>query len=164
MKNYPVTVLAPSSDRTVISGVIAVNPNKEGFGSIMVEQKNHTIGLDGFCNVGRNVAFIAGELDNLKELVENTGITVGCDLSEVLGEPQKLVVMEQSTPWYEGQSPKINPKTNEVLADNDGQPIYRKVAVVAESAGINSTLIPHQKTSTQVRENIPAVENVMSND
>ena len=59
----------------------------------------------------------------------------------VAGKPYfmqgKIVVTEQTVPFWENQSPKINPQTNEILLF-DGQPIFRNTEFVPDSMGIDA--------------------------
>ena len=61
----------------------------------------------------------------------NITLSKGDDLSSKLGKPLELGIVEATKPFWNGQQPKINPRTDEVLLHN-GQPIYRRLVVGAE--------------------------------
>lgn len=93
--------------------VVTQNPNKPEYGSIRVDQEVKTF-TNGYLNRSKRVAFIGGTMEDLNEMNFREG--------QIL--PGKIVVKEQLEAFYSGQSPKINPETNEVLTQG-GQPIYR---------------------------------------
>jgi len=156
-----VVIEKPAEGRVIVSGIIAVNPNNTDFGSIMLSQTNFALNVGGFMNQEKRVTFISGRVDDLKNYVEQYKLTVGCDYSERTGIPHRLVVTESTTPYFEGQSPKVNPKTNEALHTADGELIYRRVSLVAENAeNAVDSLIAHVPTAIAVEAE--AKKNVMS--
>jgi hypothetical protein len=150
-----IIVEKPVEGREVVDGVIAVNANNPEFGSIMLSQTNFALNVDGFMNQEKRVTFISGRIDALKQFVKDTGITPGCDYSQKTGIPHRLVVVEQTTPFFEGQSPKVNPKTNEPLHTIDGELIYRRVSLVPEnSENAVDTLVQHVRQNVTVNTTV----------
>jgi len=101
----------------IVDEVIVVNESKPEYGSIMLEEVAF-VNSDGFMNKQRRVAFLRGEVETLKEYVSSANLKVGSVV------PGKIYVVEKTTPFYEGQEPKINPKTNEIIT-SEGALIYR---------------------------------------
>lgn len=148
-----VIVRAPNEGQEVIDKVIAVNPNKEGFGSIMVDSYKF-INAPGsnFINKQRRVAFISGSIEDLQTMVKELNLTPNCDYSKKTGTNYCLIVKEQIKPFFEGQSPKINPSTDEELSTPDGEAIYRQTFITQEGTD-EDVLLRHA-----VEENAVEVE------
>jgi hypothetical protein len=146
MSNFknPTIVAHPETNE-----VVTQNPNKPEYGSIRVDQIITTM-ENGFLNRSKRVAFIGGKLEDLKEL--------GYKANQVL--PGKLVVKESTTPFYAGQSPKINPETGEVMLSN-GQEIYRQT-VYTSDINAQDNLVQHDTVTVDselpmVEENLPSI-------
>jgi hypothetical protein len=118
----------------VTSEVVTQNPDKPDYGSIRVDQVITTM-ENGFLNRSKRVAFIGGKLEDLKEL--------GYKAGQVL--PGKNVIKESTTPFYDRQQPKINPKTGEVVTIN-GQEIYRQTVYTAD-AHAQDELVQHDRVT-----------------
>lgn len=157
-----ILVDAPKADREVVNGVIAVNPNNTDYGSIQLSQTAFTVNTNGFMNQERRVGFITGEVTKLKAFVEALGLTPGCDYSKKANVDMKLVVEESTTPYYEGQSPKINPKTNEELVTPDGEFIYRRVVLAEEASDKSDIKLDYQRTTTAQTATVTSAHNVLS--
>lgn len=158
-----IIVEKPVEGREVKLGVIAVNPNNPLYGSIMLSQTGFGFGDGGFLNTEKRVSFISGEVAKLEGFVSAYGLTPGCDYSAKTGKAHKLVIKEQTTPFFEGQAPKINPRTQEQLATKDGEPIYRRVSLLTEdSADANDVMVAHVSTAAALTPAATAV-NIKSN-
>lgn len=120
--------------------LVTQNPNKPSYGSVMVRQEGEISLEGGFMNKSDRVAFIGGDYEALKSYVEQKGYKDG---SEIKG---KIVIEESLTPFYEGQNPKINPETGEVLTKG-GQPIYRQALYTANLEKQDGELIQHDRVS-----------------
>jgi len=117
--------------------IITPNPNKPEYGSVRVDQEVKTF-TNGFLNRTNRVAFIGGRLEDLNEM----GFKDGQKL------PGKIVVKEQLEPFYEGQGPKINPETDEVLTQDD-HPIYRNT-YYTENMNDQDMLLSHDTVEETV--------------
>lgn len=93
--------------------IVTQNPNKPEYGSVRVDQEVKTF-TNGYLNKTKRVAFIGGRMEDLTEMNFREGQEL----------PGKIIVEERLEPFYPGQSPKINPETEEVLTQG-GNPIYR---------------------------------------
>lgn len=92
--------------------VITQSTNNPEYGYVRVESKTTTF-ENGWIRTATRSALIRGKVDELKPLE---------GLKQL---PGKIVVKESLTPAYDGQDPKINPQTGEVLTKG-GSPIYRQ--------------------------------------
>lgn len=88
--------------------VVTQNVNNPEYGTIRVDSETITFSQDGFMNKSRRTAFIRGEY----KLLVSLGLKDGMSL------PGKIIKKESYKPFFEGQSPKINPSTGEVVLTN----------------------------------------------
>lgn len=88
--------------------VVTQNVNNPEYGTIRVDSETITFSQDGFMNKSRRTAFIRGEY----KLLVSLGLKDGMSL------PGKIIKKESYKPFFEGQSPKINPTTGEVVLTN----------------------------------------------
>jgi hypothetical protein len=101
----------------IINNISTSAKDGKEYGTIRVDQAV----LDangGFLNKKNRTAFIRGEKGSLLDLCE--GLKDGDDFP--LGG--KILILESHTPFYDNQSPKINPETGEVVKA-DGRAVYR---------------------------------------
>ena len=146
-----VIVEKPNEDREVVKGVISINPNNPAYGSIMLSSTEFRLSEGGFMNQEKRVSFISGQIDQLEKFVDSVKLIPECDYSQKVGTPMKLIVLEQTIPFFEGQQSKINPSTGEELLTADGKLIYRRVALAAESSGEVDNLIQHVTANVTVQ-------------
>lgn len=88
--------------------VVTQNVNNPEYGTIRVDSETITFSQDGFMNKSRRTAFIRGEY----KLLLSLGLKDGMSL------PGKIIKKESYQPFFEGQNPKINPSTGEVVLTN----------------------------------------------
>lgn len=120
-QNYTTGEPHPKYDIITISG-----KNKE-FGSIMLRQEKLVLSPgSNIANIQARVAHFAGTLENLESIVENFNLKEGDNFNKIM--PVDLVVEEQTEPFYDGQDPKINPSTGEIVTHN-GQEVYRSTFI-----------------------------------
>ena len=104
--------------------ILGVSNNNPDYGYIRVESTGEvTFGTGGWLNSATRTALIKGKTSDLKTFIQKNNVTLGYEM------PGKIVIMEQTTPFYEGQQPKINPSTSEVLyvtVNGVKSPIYRQ--------------------------------------
>lgn len=91
---------------------------KENYGSIRLEQNSY-IWNGTFLNKKKKVAFVNGLYEQLVEYIK--------EFNWKLDEPLDgcLYTLERTVPFYEGQSPKLNPTTMETCLI-DGQLVYQQ--------------------------------------
>ena len=92
--------------------VITISEKNPEFGTIRLDAEQNVFS-DGFFSVQKRTAFVRGRLVDLESLNLKDG--------QVLAG--QIVRKESFEPFYEGQTPKINPTTNEVVL-TDGRPTY----------------------------------------
>lgn len=90
--------------------VVTPSKNNPEYGTVRFEETGLRI-ANGFANAFRRSAFIRGKIKDL------SGLSAGMELSGT------IIAKESRTPWFEGQSPKINPSTKEAHLV-DGAPVY----------------------------------------
>ena len=157
-----VIVEKPVEGREVKSGVIAVNPNNSDFGSIMFSKTGFSLNNEGsFLNADRRVYFMGGKVTDLEAFVAEKNLTPGCDYSKKVGVEMTLAIKEQTIPFFEGQSQKINPSNGEELFTQDGEPIYRKVSLVVAGSDDALDILVSNLPSAVVAENVSAA-NILS--
>lgn len=116
--------------------VIRVSKTNPESASIMLKQSTMGSNDQGFIQEEVRVGFVKGTPDTLAKL----GLKPGDDFN-VKAFPVKLVIKEQFDPFYPGQEPKKNPKTDEVITSG-GVEVYRYTYVVSEaSAMVDEKLI-----------------------
>ena len=96
----------------VTGNVITISEKNPEFGTIRLDAEQNVFS-DGFFSVQKRTAFVRGRLVDLESLNLKDG--------QVLAG--QIVRKESFEPFYEGQTPKINPTTNEVVL-TDGRPTY----------------------------------------
>lgn len=95
---------------------------KGEFGTIRVDCKSLSIS-NGFQRINTRSAFIRMEADQARAI------------ESLLADGQpyplegKIVVRESTTPFYDGQEPKMNPETQKVITSG-GAPVYRETDFV----------------------------------
>lgn len=92
--------------------VVTPSKNKEGFGTIRVDQTIISW-ENGFGNTQKRSAFITAPIEMLEDLKEG----------EVLNKNGNIIKLESYEPFYEGQTSKVNPTTGEEVLTN-GRPTY----------------------------------------
>jgi hypothetical protein len=90
--------------------VVTPSKNNAEYGTIRVEESGLRIS-NGFANMKRRPAFIRGKVSDL------SGLKAGDEL------PGKIIAKESFEPWYEGQTPKMNPTTEKAHLV-DGQKVF----------------------------------------
>jgi hypothetical protein len=98
--------------------VVQQNPTKPEYGSIGFEQSAYKVN-NGFLNIRRKVAYLAGTMDELNQFATTMQLKGG---SEV---PGCLYVVEQFAPYYENQAPKLNPQSGRAVLV-DGAMVWSK--------------------------------------
>ncbi len=93
---------------------LVITPSKKNpeWGTVRVDSENTSFS-NGMMNVSKRSAFIRGRIEHLTARGLRGGQTL----------PGKIQKQESFNPFYEGQSPKINPTTNEVVL-TEGKETY----------------------------------------
>lgn len=132
-KNYPNS--KPHSEYPIIT----IGRNEE-YGSIMLRQEKLVIAPGtNIMNIQPRTAQFAGRIENLEKMVQEYGLKEGDNFSKKVTDVE-LIVEESHEPFYEGQEPKINPSTGEVVT-SDGQEVYRQTFIKPKSEEANDKLL-----------------------
>jgi len=127
MKNSVKVAVHPET-----KAVITPSKNNKEYGTIRLEESGLRFS-NGFVNSTRRSAFIRGKLTAL------AGFVAGMEL------PGTIIAKESLKPWYEGQSPKINPSTKAPVLF-EGQPVYLQYEY-SEDANAQDQLIKAASTA-----------------
>ena len=92
--------------------VITPSATKPEFGKFRVDSR-HVSMENGFVNVQKRTAFIAGRTEDLQALGYRAEQSIA----------GQIIKKESFSPFYAGQEPKINPESKEVVLTN-GKPTY----------------------------------------
>lgn len=112
------------------TSIVMVSPKNPDFAAIMLRSDVSTSNTAGFLQTEHRVGWLKGKTEEIQMLAKD--LKEGDDFSAKCF-PVKLVVKESNTPFYEGQEPKRNPKTNEIVTSL-GATVYRQTLVVSESS------------------------------
>lgn len=114
-----VKVTTCKNDSTSIIGLSSNNPD---YGYIRVEENGGlSFGNGGWLNGNTKTALIKGKVKDLETFVTKNNVKVGYEI------PGKIVIMEQTTPFYEGQQPKRAGADGEVLYSTDNQGVRHAI-------------------------------------
>lgn len=154
MNAHNIILEKSNSVSTEANGLIGINPNKPEYGSIQMATTTRSFG--GFMNKSRTVHFLSGKIEELVELVADFDLKVGDDFSKKV-QPSRLIIKESTTPFYEGQTAKINPSTSEVVT-YQGEDIYRETALVAANSPETDSKLTNDKVGATAGAESPFVE------
>lgn len=155
MNAHNIIVENSKSVSTEANGIIGINPSKPEYGSIQLATTVFDTS-SGFLSKKRTVHFLSGNVEELKELVAAFDIKAGDDYSKKV-MPSRIIVRESTTPYYEGQAPKINPSTDEVITSG-GKDVYRETALVAAGSSEGDSKLITDKAGAAAGVESPFVE------
>ena len=133
--------------------IIGVSSNNSDFGYIRVEENGGiSFGAGGWLNSNTKSALIKGKVKDLETFVEKNNVTLGYELKG------KIVVLEQTIPFYDGQIAKLAGANGEVLYSvQNGKklPIYRQTEFTMDMSR-EDMLVKHDNVlSTAIRKITP---------
>jgi len=106
--------------------IITVSKNNSQYGTIRLDSEN--VSLEGkFMNKSKRTAFIRGKVEDLQSLGYKAGQTLG----------GKIVKKESFSPFYEGQSPKVNPSNGEIILTN-GEETFLDYTYTADNNALDT--------------------------
>lgn len=142
MKNQVKVVAHPDTGNVITEG------KTKGYGSIRVDQEFTSL-EGGFANISRRTAFINGKLETLKQLGFEDGQSI----------PGNILISEKTEPFYDGQTPKINPETDETIMDAFGNAVYREYKYTSDlSASDGPLVLSASQSAVSVSENATSEE------
>lgn len=108
-----------NEDGTPKHSLIKVSTKNPEWGSVMVVESRFEM-KNGVLNTRKRAAYFNAPIATLQAL----NLREGMDLNSIEGmEKLRIVRKESHLPFFEGQSPKVNPQTSEIIHKN-GQPVY----------------------------------------
>lgn len=119
--------------------IVGVSPNNPDFGYIRVEEGGGLTLKGGWVNASSKSALIKGRVEDLRKWLKTNNLTLGSTI------PGKVVVRENTEPFYEGQEPKRAGKDGEILTTSIGGKtynIYRQTEYTTDT-NMQDELIPH---------------------
>lgn len=145
-----VIVEAPNAKKVkqIVDGIIAVNPNKPEYGNIQLRTVVPVLN-NGFIRTDTRVAFLPGRVEDLQNLIASYDLKAGDDFNEKCYEV-KLIHKESTSPMYEGQNPKLNPSTAEIVVDENGAAIYRQTIAVTADSEAKDELVASKKVTAPI--------------
>ena len=113
--------------------------------SVRVEETAIGIDANGFMRKEVRSDFVKLPKALAEEMVANGILKAGVPLKNITGQESKIKIVESHTPFYEGQEPKINPTTGEIVLSG-GQPVYRR-GMLTTNLSEGDTLLVSDKTT-----------------
>ncbi len=151
-----VTVSNPADNKVEASRIIDgifVQTKTDGIVSLMFESKEEAnLFATGFVSEKKKVAFKTGQLETMRALVKTHKLEAGAEMPGA-----KIIIRESTTPFYEGQNPKMNPTTEEVVTVN-GQPVYREGVLLPSNDSETDSYVTADTASQKVQNEIEALE------
>lgn len=128
--------------------IITVNGNNPEYGFIMLRSESLELN-QGWLRTAVRVGRIQNRVEELVKLVEQFDLKEGDNFSQKVMDT-KLIVKEQNEPFYDGQEPKINPTTGEVVT-HGGKEVYRNTIAVPEGSTEVDTLLVSDKVPVEAQ-------------
>lgn len=119
------------------TGAIITQSKNPEWGTIRVDSMTKSF-ENGILNVSNRTAFIRGKIKDLEAL--------GLKAEEVMAG--KIIKQESFTPFYEGQKPKINPSTAEVVL-KDGRNVFLNYVYTSDVNAPTDVFITDNVTEEQ---------------
>lgn len=132
------------------NGLIRINPNKPGFGSIMLVEDVVDVSGGGFARKRNKTGFITGTITDLEAIIHQYGLKVNDNFNEKVGKEFKIVtheMLENQAPEGRSFKAKINPRTGEALV-SQGQKIFWRRFVVEANSPETDILIQHDNVQS----------------
>lgn len=122
--------------------VITISEKNPEFGTIRLDAEQNVFS-DGFFNIQKRTAFVRGRLVDLESLNLKDG--------QVLAG--QIVRKESFEPFYEGQTPKINPTTNEVVL-TDGSTTYLEFEYTEDMSKPSEIWVENNSVEAEVTDTL----------
>jgi len=139
-------------------GSIVKDTKNPELGRLMIASTSFTMS-NNFLNESNRLGFITMKHTTIKALgLDKEGADYNAALARVGAGACKIRVVESTTPFHDGQAPKMNPETKEVITDANGSPIYYSTEVVELSSGLEDDKV---SSKSVVAEPVASVEDQM---
>ena len=97
---------------------------------------------NNFLSLVKRRGFFIGKTSDIEDMIKEYDLKEGSEFPLDC----KIIIQEQTTPFYEGQQPKVNPVTGEVITSN-GEVVYRQSTVVDAKDNRDDIKLPSDSTS-----------------
>ena len=128
--------------------VITVSTNNPEYGTIRLDEETIQF-QNNFMNKSRRSVFIRGKVADLESL--------GYKAKQALAG--KIIKRESFEPFYEGQEPKMNPTTQEVVL-KDNKPVYLEFIYTLDAKAQDVWVESSEEDLDPVAESAQAEQNI----
>lgn len=132
----------------VTKAVITVSENNPEYGTIRLDEESIQF-QNNFMNKTRRSVFIRGKVVDLESLNYKANQALA----------GKIIKRESFEPFYEGQSPKINPTTQKVVL-KDNKPVYLEFVYTLDMKAQDEWVESSEEVSNPVAESAQAEQNI----
>ena len=130
-----------------VTKVMLTPSKKEGWSTMRVDQKTYS--LEGPGGIKPRSAFITKKNEDWAILTKVMNLQAGLPISG------QIVREEKRTPFYEGQNPKKNPTTNEIVLV-DGQAVFFQDTYTEDLTAKDELILSSAKSNVQVSVELAA--------
>lgn len=134
-----------AAGKVIGESLIRKSTKKEGWGTAMVIQTTVKFN-NGILNEQKRIGFLRAPLTQLEALNLSKGQDLNAKLLSMGHGGAKVVRRESIAPFFEGQTPKINPQTKAVVQDAAGNPIFMQDTLVDIASGEEDALVSSTAT------------------
>jgi len=131
--------------------IIKASTKNPLWGTAMVIGESVTFN-NGIMNVSKRIGFLRAPIAQLEALGLARDLDLNAKLTALGADTVKIVRQESITPFFEGQSPKINPTSQEVIKDHAGNPIFMQDVLVNTGSGESDSLVSRTAPAVAVAE------------
>ena len=135
------------------NSIITVSASNPAWSNISLTQESYSIGAGGIIAKVKLSGLLKAKTEVLEGMIADLGLKAGMEFPL----PHTLVVSESHSPFWAGQTPKINPTTGEVFL-KDSKEVYRKTDVVL-GVTPNTYVFVEDKPLVIVPEGIESFQN-----
>lgn len=128
--------------------VITVSTNKPEYGTIRLDEETIQF-QNNFMNKSRRSVFIRGKVADLESL--------GYKANQALAG--KIIKRESFEPFYEGQEPKMNPTTGDIVL-KDNKPVYLEFLYTLDAKAQDVWVESSEEDLDPVAESAQAEQNI----
>lgn len=155
-------MLSPISQNKAAKGYnqLYLQKKDSNFVSVRLTSSGFTIGASGIANATNKSALLRLRKEHLNAFLKYAGTSLTDSSNELTKEMPTtlsgvLQVQESFEPFYEGQSAKINPSTQEVVMMN-GKPIYRQTVFLGDAKAPDYVFVGEVVEEKEVVNTSPA--------
>lgn len=137
--------------------LIRVSDKTPTWGSLMVINATPALNANGIFSVNKRIGFVRALITDLEALQVEDGTDLNKTFAALGIHSHRIQVVESTTPMYEGQKPKINPETKEIIVNVEGEAIYYDTRVSPDTIENIDIRIPSAKLVANIIANSNAL-------